>query len=53
MRTVIFFRDGFFYPAELTPECDIEEHVRLNPGTIRVEDAATGEILWPKPETKH
>lgn len=52
-RVVLFFRGDHFYPVELTPQCDIEEHVRLNPGTTRVENAATREILWPKPETKH
>lgn len=45
-RTVLFFREGFFYPVELTPKCSVEEHARLNPGTLKVEDAATGDVLW-------
>jgi hypothetical protein len=52
-RVVLFFRGDHFYFVELTPQCDIEEHVRLNPGTTRVENAATREVLCPKQDTKH
>lgn len=44
-RLVIFFREGGFYPLEI-PEATIEDNVKCNPGTLRVEDAVTGEILW-------
>lgn len=46
-RIVLFFRGAHFYPVVLTPRCKIEDHVLLNPGTTKVEDAATGEVLWP------
>lgn len=48
-RLTIWHRDGEFYPitiyADDTPE-QIAEHVALNPGTVKVEDAMTGEVLW-------
>lgn len=47
LRTFIFFREGMFYPVRI-PEDQVEENVRLNPGTLRVE-TMTGRIVWPKP----
>lgn len=51
-RTVLFFREGFFYPIQLmgTKSVAIEcaDHAALNPGTLRIEDALTGEIYWPE-----
>ena len=44
-RLVIFFREGGFYPLEI-PEATIDDNAKCNPGTLRVEDAVTGEILW-------
>lgn len=56
VRPVVFYRAEGFYvasllapeglPAGVTPQADLAEHVRLNPGTLKVEDALTGEILW-------
>lgn len=49
-NTVVFFRKEGFYPVELSgkrPASDeVQDHVKLNPGTIRVEDL-TGNELWP------
>jgi hypothetical protein len=45
-KMVIFFRKEGFYPVHLSPECKIEDHVKLNPGTTRVEDI-NGNVLWP------
>jgi hypothetical protein len=46
----IFYRAEGFYIVEMAEDDDVAEHVALNPGTLRVEDAG-GEQLWPpKPE---
>lgn len=45
-RTFIFIREGGFYPLEL-PEATVADNAECNPGTIRVEDALTGEVVWP------
>lgn len=44
-RLVIFVRENGFYPLEI-PEATIEDNAKCNHGTLRVEDALTGEILW-------
>ncbi len=48
-RAVIFHRKGMFYPimiyADDTPD-EIAEHAGLNPGTLKITDAMTGEVLW-------
>lgn len=41
----IFYREGMFYPVEEADESRIPEHVKLNPGTRRVEDI-DGRIVW-------
>lgn len=47
----IFFRDGGFYPVQFMgmkpPAEEAADHAALNPGTLRVEDAA-GNVLWPE-----
>jgi hypothetical protein len=49
--TVIFFREGMFYPVELSgtkpPAIEAADHAALNPGTIRIEDMQ-GHVLWPE-----
>lgn len=45
-REVLFHRDGFFYPITAFQDDDWGEHARLNPGTLKVTDAITGETLW-------
>ena len=47
-RIVIFHRAEGFYPAVFTPQCKPEDHAKLNPGTLRIEELS-GEILWPIP----
>jgi len=44
-RMFIFFRKDGFYPLEL-PEATVAHNAECNPGTLRVEDAATGETVW-------
>lgn len=46
-RTFIFIRADGFYPLEL-PEATVEDNAKCNPGTLRVQDALTGEIVWPR-----
>lgn len=48
-RPVIFHRKEMFYPimvyADDTREL-LGEHAALNPGTLKITDAVTGETLW-------
>ena len=46
MRTVLFHRDGFFYPIDLPLYDDLGAHAECNPGTLMVTDPVTGDILW-------
>lgn len=47
-RPVIFTREGMFYPI-LGSRCEEwSRHAELNPGTLSIEDALTGERLWPE-----
>ena len=48
MQTYIFFRAEGFYPVNLPGDNAVPENVRLNPGTLRVEDLA-GRVVWPAP----
>jgi hypothetical protein len=51
----LFFRkkdDGIgesFYLIHPSPKCVPEDHAKLNPGTLRIEDAVTGKVLWSAP----
>ncbi len=42
----VFVRAETFYVIDLPADADLNEHVDLNPGTLRIEDALTGEVLW-------
>jgi hypothetical protein len=44
-RLFIFVRADGFYLIEL-PEATVADNAECNPGTIRVEDAKTGEVVW-------
>ena len=44
-RIFMFFREGGFYPLEL-PEATVADVADCNPGTLRVEDALTGDVVW-------
>lgn len=50
-ETVIFFREGMFYPIQLSglkPTLEeVADHAELNPGTLRIEDLK-GNVLWPE-----
>lgn len=51
-ETVLFFREGHFYPIQLSGTKDAAEeaadHASLNPGTVRIE-RINGEVLWQLP----
>lgn len=43
----LFFRDGMFYPLELSDDESAIANAKCNPGTTRVEDAFNRRIVWP------
>lgn len=43
---LLFHRKDMFYPLALKAGENVLEHVRLNPGTTKVENATTLEILY-------
>ena len=45
IRLFVFHRADGFYPLEL-PEATVSDNAIANPGTLRVEDAQTGEVVW-------
>jgi hypothetical protein len=49
MRTIIFFRAEGWYPTEYPrSHTDWAAEAKRNPGTLRIEDALTGNVLWRK-----
>lgn len=47
MRPIIFFRGDMFYPVEYpNSHSDWSAEAVRNPGTTRIEDGVTGEVLW-------
>lgn len=48
-RLCVFVRAEGFYLLEI-PEATIADNAECNPGTLRVEDARTGEVLWKEGE---
>lgn len=42
----IFHRAETFYCIALPQDEDLSAHAGLNPGTLKISDAITGEILW-------
>jgi hypothetical protein len=44
-RTVVFIREGMFYPLTLPVTDNLATHARYNPGTLRIEDPE-GNVLW-------
>lgn len=49
MNIYIFYRAGGFYPIELDDDVSAKANAERNPGTIKVENAATKEIVWVQP----
>ncbi|MBA9069573.1 hypothetical protein FHR71_003334 [Methylobacterium sp. RAS18] len=52
LTVFLFFRAGpdgklFFYPIEI-PAAHLDDNIRLNPGTVKVEDMA-GNVVWEAP----
>lgn len=48
MKPYIFFREGMFYPVELRDDDDARANAECNPGTLKVENLLTNEIVWPR-----
>jgi len=49
MRTILFFREGTFYPTEYPANySNWQVEADRNPGTIRIEDIK-GKVLWKRP----
>ena len=46
LRPVIFRRADCWYSLALPADEDLAAHAELNPGTLLIEDALSGEILW-------
>jgi hypothetical protein len=44
LTVFIFFRKEGWYPVEIPPE-QLDENIRLNPGTLKVEDMQ-GNVVW-------
>lgn len=48
-RPTMFHREGVFYVVETYEDDDygkLAEHAALNPGTLKITHAITGETLW-------
>lgn len=43
----VFIRADCFYVIDLPVDEDLNEHARLNEGTLRIEDEF-GNVLWPQ-----
>ena len=48
-RWFLFFREEGFYPIRL-PKDTVADNAKCNPGTVKVEDALTGEVVWRQKE---
>jgi hypothetical protein len=48
MRLYAFFRAEGFYPIELPDTDAIAAHAECNPGTLKVVDVVTNNVVWEK-----
>jgi hypothetical protein len=46
MNIYIFHRADLFYPIELKNDDDARRNAECNPGTTKVENAITNEVVW-------
>jgi hypothetical protein len=46
----IFFREGGWYPLELSDDKEARANAESNPGTLKVENAVTEELVWEAPK---
>lgn len=47
MNTIyIFHRADGWYPLELKDDAEAKANAQCNPGTLKVENAATGQVIW-------
>lgn len=42
----MFHRADCFYVIDLPQDEDLNEHADINPGTLKITDALTGDVLW-------
>lgn len=47
MNTYIFIREEGFYPVTLKNDQEAVANALVNPGTVRVENAETNQVVWP------
>lgn len=47
---VIFVRKDMFYPLEMGDDAEAIANAECSPGTVRVECALTGRVIWSAPE---
>lgn len=48
-RPTVFHREDMFYVVDTYEDDDfakLAEHAALNPGTLKITHAVTGEVLW-------
>ena len=50
MQIYLFHREDMFYPIELRDDEDAKRNAECNPGTTKVENAITGEVVWTQSE---
>lgn len=53
MTVYIFHRDEMFYPLELKDDANAIANAKCNPGTIKVTNVETGEIVRPNEKLTH
>ncbi len=46
MNTYLFFREEGFYMLDLEDDLTARQNAEANPGTVRVENAQTGEVVY-------
>ena len=48
-RWFLFFREKGFYVLQLSKDT-VADNAKCNPGTVKVVDALTKEVVWSRPE---
>lgn len=50
MQTVLFFREGFFYPVEYPKAYkNWQAEADRNPGTLKITDSKGKKVFWSAP----
>jgi hypothetical protein len=53
MNLYIFIRVDLFYPLELKDDHEAKRNAEINHGTIRVEEALSGKVIWREKNVTH